>query len=1039
MMRSVIAWFAVNRVAANVIAIIIAVGGIISLPEIKKELVPAVTLDVVQIQVDYPGADPATVERTICLRIEEAIEGLDNVKTIDSVASSGACTVYVTAARNEGTGRLWSSIENRIDGVTSFPEEAERPEIETVVYNERVVSVVISGTAGEAMLTRIGKRLRDEIAALPGISLVELGGTRDGELSIEVSEKNLRRHDLSLDDIADAIRISSLDLPAGELRTEQGDIRLRTEGQAETAEDFAGIPIFSKADGTQLRLGDVAVIEDGFAEADLIARFEGEPAVFIDVKMAKGQDMIAITEHVRDFVQEQQAALPANVHVTTWADDSVYLEGRIDTLSVNAISGLVLVFVILLLALNVEVAFWTAVGTALAFLGALFLMPYQDISLSMLSMFAFILVLGIVVDDAIIIGESIYRQAEAGNDGVKGAVEGTFLIAKPVIFSVLTTMIAFAPMLFFSGVVGREVKVLPILIIAILAFSLFECLFILPSHLSKLKKPKPDASRLQRRIGMALGWFVQRFYLPLLGRAIEARYAVVALFTVGAVLTWSIVQTGWITMRFEPNVPSDWIEASVALPTGASDTRIAQVAMRMEQAAIGLRDTLNEERGDGETGLIRHIGSIVAENEIQMFVELEPAETRDMPVTDIAKEWRARIGDIPEAEAIDISATLDGDDDGVSIQLSARHPESLAAAVEAVKGALDRYEGVADIDDSLRTARREIDLELRPEARFFGVTLADLAGQVRTAFHGEEVQRIPRADGDVDVVVRYPEGERRSIDDLERMRVRAGDGQAIPFHAVAEAHPGRGVAEITRKDRRRSATVEAAIDPDITSANQILDDLDETGFWEDLRRTYPDIQVNADEEEEVFLAELRRNGMIALLVIYALMATAFRSYLQPIVIVTAIPFGFTGAVIGHALFGLDLTMYSLLGMVAASGVVINDNLVLINAINRGRARGLQIIEAVHEAAATRFRPILLTSVTTFIGLLPMMLERSLQAQFLIPVAVSLAFGVLFATALTLLFVPAIYVAIEDVKTVSARMMGRGLNSRPATLTPGETV
>ncbi|MEM9439628.1 MAG: efflux RND transporter permease subunit [Pseudomonadota bacterium] len=1029
MMRSVIAWFAANRVAANVMAIIIAVGGMISLPEIKKELVPAVALDVVQIQVDYPGADPVTVERTVCLRIEEAIDGLDNIKSIDSIASSSTCIVYVTAARNEGTERLRSSIENRIDGITSFPEEAERPNIETVVYSERVVSVVISGTAGEAVLTQIGKRLRDEIAALPGISLVELGGTRDEELSVEASEKDLRLFNLSLDDIADTIRTSSIDLPAGELRSEQGDIRLRTDGQAKNAEDFAAIPVLSKADGTHLRLGDIAEIEDGFAEADLIARFEGEPAVFIDVKLAKGQDMIAITEHVRDFVQKQQAALPNNVRVTTWADDSVYLKGRIDTLSVNAISGLVLVFVMLLLVLNVEVAFWTAVGTALAFLGALFLMPYQDISLSMLSMFAFILVLGIVVDDAIIIGESIYRQAEAGNDGVKGAVEGTFLVAKPVIFSLLTTMIAFAPMLFFSGVIGREVKVLPILIITILTFSLFECLLILPSHLSKLKKPKPNRNRLQRTITATLGWFVQRFYLPLLSHAIQGRYAVVALFTVGALLTWSVVQAGWITMRFEPNVPSDWIEASITLPAGASEPRVANIAMRLEKAAIDLRDNLNKERGDHETGLIRHIGSVVAENNIQMFIELEPAETRDKPVADIAKAWRTRIGDIPEAEAIDISATLGGDDDDLSIQLAARRLESLAAAVEAIKVALSRYEGVTDIEDSMRTARQEVDLQLRPEARFFGVTLADLAGQVRTAFYGEDVQRIPRSDGDVDVVVRYADGERRSIDNLERMRVHTRDGQAIPFHAVAEALPGQGVAEITRKDRRRSATVKAAVDPDITSTNQILDDLEETGVWEDLRNTYPDLQINADEEEDVFLNELQRNGTIALLVVYALMATAFRSYLQPIVIVTAIPFGFTGAVIGHALFGLDLTLYSLLGMVAASGVVINDNLVLIDAINRGRARGSEVVRAIDEAAATRFRPILLTSITTFVGLLPMMLERSLQAQFLIPVAVSLAFGVLFATVLTLLLVPAIYVIMEDLKTLPGQLIKQGRKPR----------
>ncbi|MGI9504007.1 MAG: efflux RND transporter permease subunit, partial [Geminicoccaceae bacterium] len=901
-----------------------------------------------------------------------------------------------------------------VDGIDNLPEEAERPAITTVLFNERVVSVVIAGDVGEETLTRLGEQVRDDIAALPGVTLAKLEGTRDEELIIEVPEAALRRHGLTLDDIVTAIGQASLTQPAGVIKAETGDIRLRTQGQAYRAEDFAAITVVSRVDGTTLRVGDLGSVRQGFAATNQLTRFDGKPAVFVDVERSRGQDMIEITRQVRGYIDGRAIDIPEGVEIIAWADDSIYLKGRIETLNWNAIGGLVLVFMVLLIAFEIELAFWVAVGTATAFMGALALMPYLGITLNMLSMFAFILVLGIVVDDAIIVSESIYAHAERASAGVRSAVEGALGVAKPVIFSVATTMIAFAPMLFFTGSIGAEIKAVPILIMTILAFSLLESLLILPAHLSRLKAKAGGTNRIARLTAKGLNGLARKVYLPLLVRALAGRYSVVALFTVLSILTWTIVSAGWIPMRFEPDVPADWVEATVTLPPGSPFDQSRKVLERMEQAAIALRADLKSERRPDQPDLIRHIGSLVSGNEIQMFIETAPSETRDTPIADIQRRWRARIGPLPEAETVAIVSTLSESDKELQIELTASDAETLEAAAGTLEQKLGDYEGVHDITSSLRARERQLDIHLRPEAHLLGITTADVARTLRQGFFGEDVQRVPTDRGDLKEVVRYPDHERHSLAFLDAINLRTEEGVEIPFHAVAELRHGQGPSDIRRKDRRRSATIEADVDAAVTSANQILDDLDEQAFWDDLQRRYPDLRMSTDEEEEAFLGDLQRNGIIALFAIYALMAIAFKSYLQPIVIITAIPFGFVGAVIGHALFGLDLSMNSLLGMVAASGVVINDNLVLIDGINRARDKGLAVFEAVLDAARTRFRPILITSVTTFIGLLPIMLERSLQAQFLIPMAVSLAFGVLFATWLTLVLVPSIYLIIEDI-------------------------
>lgn len=1020
-----IPWFVHNKVAANLMMVIILCGGIMALPAIKKELFPSIRLDVIEIQVAWPGASPAVIEEGVCLRIEDSINDLDNIKKIESIAGSGHCTVYVTALENGSSDQLRTDIKARVDVIGNFPKEAEKPVVSSVVFHNRVIGVVVYGDTDEHTLTRLGERVRDNIVALPGINLVELQGARDRELAIEISSVDLQRYGITLGDAAEAIRQSSLDVPAGTIKSVAGDIQIGSKGRAHRAADFENITILTHPDGTRLRLGAIATIKDGFAEQDQIMRFDGQPAVFIDVKKTGNQDMIDITHNVRKYVDDAAQRMPAGTGITSWADDSVYLSGRISTLSRNAIGGLVLIFAVLALTLHLRLAFWVSVGTATAFLGALWLMPYLGISLNMLTMFAFILVLGIVVDDAIIIGESIFVRAERYQDGgATGAILGARLVAKPVIFSVLTTMIAFAPMLFFTGPIGNEIKAVPMLIIATLAFSLIECLLILPAHLSTLKpKVGRESKSIAEYSAHHLNRFVQKVYLPVLRTALRGSYTTIALFVAGLIITWSLVDSGWIRMRFEPNVPADWIQANVTLPEDATFDLTTRIQNRMEQAALELREELGSETGSKDELVIRHVGVETIENEITVFLEAAPAEIRNTPIADIASLWRQRIGEIPEAEKVKFHATLDDDSAGVELEISARELDTLRSAARAIKAKLASYDGVHDISDSLRAGKREIELHARPDSAVPDISLARLAGQVRQGIFGEEVQRIPRERDETRVMLRYPTAERDSITQLNNMRIRNEDGAEVPLHALAELRDTSRLPEIRRTDRRRSAVVSANLDAALVSADSIIEDLETSGFVQELEQSYPDLKFKTFgdlKERDTFMEELQRNSIIALLMIYCLMATAFKSYTQPLLIMTAIPFGFAGAAIGHLLLGLDLSMHSLLGMVAAAGVVINDNLVLVDGINRERGAGRSIVEAIQAAAANRFRPILLTSTTTFLGLLPMMLERSVQAQFLIPMAVSLAFGVLFATVMTLLLVPSAYHVLSDIKTALTR-------------------
>ncbi|RMG47961.1 MAG: efflux RND transporter permease subunit [Acidobacteria bacterium] len=1050
-MKGAIAWFARNPVAANLLAIFIVAGGIVSIPSIKQVVFPEFTLDRITVSVPYLGAAPEEVERAVTTRIEEQIEGLDGIKRLTSTSAEGLSVVTAELYETADARKVLDDIKSRVDAIETLPEETEKPVVTELTNRRQVIDVAIYGDADERTLKRLGQQVKDELAALDGISVVELVNARPYEISIEVSEKDLRRYGLAFDDVAAAVRKFSLDLPGGALRTRSGEILLRTKGQAYTGEDFARIPILTRPDGTVLRVGDVARVVDGFAETDQSARFDGKPAVTVQVFRVGDENVLDISAKVRRYVEELQHRLPKGIFATTWQDNAEVLRGRRDLLIRNGMWGAALVFVALSLFLRLRVAFWTMFGMVVSFLGTLLLMPLLGVAISLVSLFAFILVLGIVVDDAIVIGENVFARQQRIADPLEGAILGAQQVAVPVVFAVLTTVAAFVPLLLVPGITGKFLSVMPKVVIATLLFSLVESLFVLPSHLShRSSRPETDRvwfdrvwRRVQGFVARALESFVDRVYRPVLDLALRWRYATIAVGVTTLILTAGMVGAGWIRFTFFPTVEADFVAAALTLPQGTpAETTHARLE-RIERAAYEAEKALAR---DGEP-LIRHVLTSLGAQPLlaalqrnagliqpgvsaghmgEVAIELTPAEDRRVGSEEFVRKWRELVGEIPDVVELRYTSSIFSPGDDINVQITGPDYEVLNRAKEELKTRLARYPGVMDVSDSYRAGKPELRLRLRPAAESLGLTMADLGRQVRQAFYGEEVQRIVRGNDEIKVMVRYPLRERRSRAGLERMRIRLPDRTEVPFITVAEVLPDRGDAAIRHVDRRRAVNVTANVDEARANANEIQQELRRAVFPQLLRK-YPGIRLSFEgqgREQRETMSGLRRGFVIALIAIYALMAIPFRSYVQPAIVMTAIPFGLVGAVWGHMIMGMDLTILSMFGLVALAGVVVNDSLVLVDFINNYTAEGHSVFEAAKMAGVARFRPILLTSLTTFAGLTPLIMERSMQAQFLIPMAVSLGFGVVFSTVISLVLIPCGILALEDFRRGLSRLAGK---------------
>lgn len=1051
--KGFLGWFAANHVAANLLMALIIAAGLLSIFSVKKEIFPETSFDAISISVPYRGATPEDVEKGVCLRVEEAIGGVEGIKRITSTASESLGTTMAEVEQYSDVQEVLDDIKAAIDRITTFPIETEKPVISELKTRLRVISIVVHGNVSEKTLRMLAEQVRDELTARRNITHVSIAGVRAYEISIEVSERALRSYGLSFDQVADAVRQSSLDIPAGSIKTTGGTFLIRTKGQKYYGPEFDSIVVLTRNDGTKVMLSDIAKVHDEFEDSDLFSKFDGQRAALVHVSRTGEQGALDVADTVKEYVSQKRKSLPEGISLSLWEDDSVLLKSRIDLLKRNGYLGLILVFLVLALFLNFRLAFWTTMGIPISFLGAFYLIPMFGVSINMISLFAFIMSLGLVVDDAIVVGENIFAYHQQGYDRLTAAVKGVKEMAMPVVLAVLTTMFAFIPLAYTTGMMGKILRVFPIVVISVLFVSLIEALLILPAHLAA-KKTIPDniitrlTDRLTSWTERKLDHFIQNRFTGYVQSAVKRRYLTVAIGITIFMITIGYIVGGHIKFVFFDAVEADNIIVELTMPQGTPVEQTREVIEQIEQKALKVVAEVDAAR-KGKESIMKHIATTVGAqlaktrggpdatdvippamaHLAEINIELLGGELRkDISSIDMKNRWRELVGEIPGVSSLVFTSEIMSVGEAVNFELAHRDFDSLLEAVEDLKQILREYEGVSDIADSFEAGKVELQLSLTDAGRAAGLRLIDLARQVRQGFYGEEVQRIQRGRDDIRVMVRYPKDQRKSIADVENMRIRIPGGTEIPFRTVANVKFGRGYAAIRRVDRRRVVNVTADVDEQIANATEINDDLVEVAIPELMRR-YPGLKyrfAGEVQERNESLGSLGKNFLIAMFAIYGLLAVQFRSYTQPIIVMSAIPFGIVGATWGHVLMGFatgrtfNLSILSLFGIVAMTGVVVNDSLILIDLINRERKSGVKLPQIIRDCATRRFRPIMLTTMTTFCGLIPMMLERSLQARFLIPMAISLAFGVLFATMITLFLVPSLYLILEDVKNLFFR-------------------
>jgi multidrug efflux pump subunit AcrB len=1024
-MNKLIEWWARNTVAANLLMIGIFLVGAISFFKMEREIEPTVRFPGLQIQVAWPGASPEDVEKQIIERIEESVRDLDNIDWVRSFANEGNANVVILALDDVDFVQFQNDVSVRVDSISTFPRDIEPPRITQFINRNEYIRIAVSGDIGERPLKRLAEELRREVAVLPAISLVELFGTRREEVTIEVSEDALRRYGLTFTQVAEAIRGSSLNLSSGALQTDAGQYTVAVRNQADTQADFSKIIVRQTVDGGTIRLSDVANIVDGFEDNEILASLNGEPAVLIQVLTTEVMDIVTASQSVTEWIEKRKETLPEGVELTLWTDNAEAFNSRMETIGSSAFYGLILVVIVLLLTLRPIVAFWVTIGIATAYAGAFIILPYTGVSINMLSTFAFLLVLGIVVDDAIVVGENIHSESQKTGGGITAAVLGTQLVAKPVIFAVLTTIIAFLPWLFLSGSTTEFTRNITWVVVSALIFSLIESLLILPAHLSKLK-PRQSFGRfgiMQKRIADSIIRFAQTKYRKIGTWAVERRYFSIAIFFSVFFLSFGLATSHYVKTGFFPEIESDEITVNVVMPEGTPYSRALEVLKQLQDAEKTLEDEVNTRTG-GEGKLIENWYTRARRDSILAIVKLAPPEVRDMSAKDASIRLRELMGDVPDAEEVSVDYTQSDGDPG--FELSIRHPDLgiLQDAVASLETQMRTYEALYDVRNNLQGASQEIRMTLKPGTEKLGLTLAQVSQQIRQAYFGLEVFRIPRSGQDVRVMVRYPKAQRQSIESLKDFRVRTADGNEVPLTAIAALEYAPGIKRIARWNGNRAARVSADMKDDVR--DDIMKDL-EDNFFPDWEKQFPGVvrgSIGQAEGEKRFFEELIGLYLTALFAMYMMLAIAFRSYSQPIIIMMAIPFAWAGAVFGHFALDMTLGLFSFFGIAAAVGVVVNDNLVLMDYYNRLRQRGMEAAEAIVEAGVARFRPIMLTTVTTIIGLVPMMLEKSIQAAFLKPIVLALCAGVFIAFFVTLILVPSMCAIGADISGAVSRQKAR---------------
>lgn len=1038
MMKQVLAAFAKNTVFANIVLLLLFMAGGLALNQMVRESFPEFSIDMISITVPYPGADPEEVEEGICQKIEDAIESVDGVKLFTTKAMEGAASVTVEVKEGRDVSEVLDQVKSRVNGISTFPVDAEQPVIQEIVHRESVILLSLSGEVTERQLKEWGERVKDELKQLPDLSQVDAYGTRSYEIGIELSEIKLKEYGLTLAQVAEAVRRSSLNLAGGTLRTSGEEIRIRTVGRKYTDEELADVVILAEPGGDKVTLGRIAEIKDGFSEDPISARINGKPAMFVMVYKTSEEDSIRISDAVNSYVQKKKDALPPTVLLDVFYDNTEILRARIDLLTKNGVIGLCLVFFVLWLFLDIRLSFWAGMGIPISITGAMFILYALGATINMISLFGMIMVLGIVVDDAIVVGEAIYVRRMSGSPPLESAVEGVWEVAMPVLAAVTTTIVAFIPLAYVGGIMGKFISILPTVVIACLVISLIECLILLPAHLSNLPDPQEKKRfggiifRWKNRAGEGLERFIKNRYIPFLSWVLNWRY--VSLSTAIAILLISVgvVAGGFIKFQVVPKLDGFVITSTVEFPEGTPPEITREALADIDAALVRLADktrTLSGEPlvkqrltllGQALSGTMGargpNLGSVQA-------ILLE-SEKRGIHSNDLLIEWEKELGQLPGVKSLTFEGMQAGPGGAeIEVWLQGRNMEDLVEVSDKLKTRLRDFQGVYQIRSDHGQGKNELRLELKPVARTLGLTVEDLARQVNAGFYGREPYRLQRGSEDVRVKIRYSKQERSTLSDFEKMPIRTSAGDEVPLLSVADLSFSPGYATITRTDGMRRIVVTAEVNSETANADEIFDELGKTTF-PTLKGQYPDLFISmqgAKKNSRESLGSLKIGFPIAILGIFVIVATIFRSYIQPFIILFTIPFGIIGAICGHLLFGYDISMMSLFGIVALSGVVINSAIVLIERVNCNLSAGMSLFQSVILGGARRFRAIFLTSISTVGGLAPLILEKDMQAKFLIPMALSIAAGVIFATVLTLVLVPSLLVILNDIRRLIYRL------------------
>ncbi|NPA28609.1 MAG: efflux RND transporter permease subunit, partial [Epsilonproteobacteria bacterium] len=1018
------AWMAAHPVAANLLMIVALIGGLLMMNHLRQEVYPDFEHDEVRVSVAYPGAGPEEIEKGVILPIEEAVAGVDGVKKVTATASEGRGTVNIEARKGYDLQLLQNDVQNAVNRIRTFPADIERPRVMMRSYERQTMALVLYGDVDRLTLYRLAMRFKYRLLRHPEISKVDLYGLSALQYSIEIPEPVLRKYALSLEEVARKIGNDAMDLPAGSIKTVNQEILVRLHQRREVASSFRSIPILTTPEGSVIRLGDIARIRENFENEDYFALYNGKPALRIAVRNPQETSPIAISRIVSREVEDYNRILPESVRIQVASNQAAVFEERVKLLLKNSALGLLIVLAALSLFLEIRLAFWVMMGIPISFMGAFFLFPFLDVSISMVSLFAFIIALGIVVDDAIVVGENIYHYRERGYTPLAAAIRGAREMAVPVSFAILTNVVAFLPIYFIPGTTGKIFQVIPVVVITIFLISWIESLFILPAHLAEVKERVKNpllraVHRYQQRFSRAFRGWVRFRFGPFLLFLLRYRYLMIAVAVTFLLVTIAFAMSGRMGMQIFPRTPSSYAQAIVKLPFGTPADVTRKVVKKIVKAAY----TAQEKAGvkNYVRGIYARIGR-EGTHEGLIRVYLPPASIRDKTLSnaDFVRLWRKEAGEVPGAELLQFSAYAGGPGHGAAISLEISHSDLriLKKASALIARELRKYPGLYDISDGFEEGKAQIDFTLKPAAYMMGFDARTIAREIRGAFYGAEAQRILVGNDEIKVLVKLPEKSRRSLETLYEMRLFTPDGKEVALMDLVRLKWDRAYTQILRVNGRRVVTVEANIRPR-SRALEIMNDL-QAGFLPELTSRFPGLSYSFEGDQTEIresFATLKTTFVMAIFAIYALLAIPFRSYMQPLIVMAGIPFGIIGAIWGHLLMGYSLSVVSLFGIVALSGIVVNDALILVDFANRRRKElpNATALKTVKEAAVQRFRPILLTTVTTFGGLVPMIFETSRQAKFLIPMAISLGFGVLFATFVTLLIVPALYLVVEDIK------------------------